>query len=658
MRYFFSLAILLLAVSMTVLPDDHGDSPLVATPVPVGGGPLEACVDVPGDLDYFLFAATSGRTYRILSSHMSGGMDSVLYLFDSDGRSILAVDDNSGTAGGSQIEWTAPRDGVFFFLVRHALATSGTGCYAVSVSAIQVDDHGNTPLTATPLAVGTAGKAGFLETSGDTDVFLFQAEIGYAYVLAVQRTSGRGAFQAVLLSGNGATHEEARIEVESEGELRWTAPATGTFFLEISRNAGDDPLGYDVRVSRSGYADDHANMPEDATMLETWGASLSGSIEVASDEDWFRFDATQNGEYTVTLSPEAEGRYRVLLVGADGVTLLDRQASSSGADVRLDWVAPNEGTYYLVVSASGAVGEYSLAIDTTLQLSALGSINPQGYSLDVEVAEGYAYLVVGTKGLLIVDVHDPARPFEVGSNSTRGYAQAVTLSGHYAYVANRGDGLTVVDVSDPMRPVEVGHLDTEGSAQAVFVQDHVAFVADQRGGLHLIDVGRPEEPSMIGSIVTRGFAQAVWVDDSVAYVALGDAGLELIDVSDPAAPESLGRVDLPGDAGDVVARDGVAYVAAGYRGVRILDVHDGAGPRELGFISTAGEALGIALSGTDVYVAEGGQGFSIYDIRDTQDPKRLAQFDTPGEALRVCVEQDKAYIADREAGLHIIQLLP
>ncbi len=649
----------LLVVGGTVaVADDHGDSPLAATLLSVGGDPASGCIETAGDVDYFLFSAVAGRTYRLMTTHLSSGMDTLLYLFDSDGRSILAVDDDSGTDGGSQVDWTAPRDGVYFVMVRHALSTSGTGCYAVSVAMLRVDDHGNDPLTATPLAVGAAARPGFLEQSSDVDVFLFQAERGYAYQIDIARTNGTGTVRLRLLAEDGARELATTTAGNEPGQIEWSAPSAGARFLEVSGSDVDGVLGYDVRVVQAGYGDDFGNSAAAADDLGTLGPAVSGRIEVAEDEDWFRFNAKQNGEYSLTVTPSDGAVFRAALVGADGTLLVDRTASASGSPIGIDWVAPNEGTYYVEVSSTGGVGSYTLRLDTTLELQLLGRFNPQGYSLDVRASGNLVYLIVGTQGLLLVDVTDPAHPVEVGSNSTRGYAQSLALGGGVAYVANRGDGLTILDVSDPMRPVEIGRLDTPGSAQAVALRGQLAAVADQRGGLQLVDVSKPTSPVLVKTVETSGFAQSVWIDGAFAYVAAGDAGLEIVSIATPASASSVARLSLQGEANDVVVAGGVAYVAAGYRGVRIVDVSTPASPSEIGFLSTAGEALGLAVRSSTLYVAERSGGLTVYDVSNPRDPKRLAQIATPGEALRVAVDGNHAYVACREAGLAIIELLP
>jgi len=660
MRTLSTLLVILVGLSWGLQADDHGDSPLSATPVAVGGDLIGACTDPAGDMDYFLFQALGGRTYLLLTSHLSTGMDTVLYLFDSDGGTILVVDDDSGDQGGSRIEWPAPRSGTYFAMVRHAQATAGTGCYDLSIGVLQVDDHGNDPLSATPLPIGERALDGFLETASDLDVFLFAVEAGYDYKVDISKTSGTGDIVLRLFGENGID-ELARTSTDGQdGSIRWSPERDGTLFATVSREGGngDGDAGYEIHASRPGYSDDHGNSASSASDVSASGDAVEGRIEVAGDRDWFRFAVRRAGEYTIAVDAVNGGIFRAALVGLDGETVLEEAAAFAGEEVRLTWVAPSDGAYFIEISLGSGTGSYVLSLDATLQLELLGQFNPQGYSLDLAAEDDLVYLIVGTKGLLVVDATDPTRPTEIGSNSTRGYAQAVAVRDTTVYIANRGDGLTILDASDPMRPVEIASLETLGSAQAVALHGNTAYVADQRGGMQIIDVATPANPKALGTYETLGFAQAVWIDGNIAYVALGDAGLEMVDVSSPGAPQRLGFVELVGDAGDVVVSNGIAYIAAGYRGVRIVDVSDPASPQELSFLSTAGEAMGVTLVGNRLYVAERTEGLSVFSVADPRAPVQVAHVDTPGEAMQVAVSGDLAYVADRESGMQIVRLLP
>ena len=101
-----SALVFLLLVGFAALADDHGDTPLAATPIEPDGTLVTGCVEEAGDMDYFLFHATAGRTYRATTSHSTDGMDSLLYLIGRDGQEILAIDNDSAGDVDARIVWT------------------------------------------------------------------------------------------------------------------------------------------------------------------------------------------------------------------------------------------------------------------------------------------------------------------------------------------------------------------------------------------------------------------------------------------------------------------------------------------------------------------------------------------------------------------------
>ena len=62
--------------------DDHGDDSTTATPASASGQAVAGTIDHAGDQDWFSFAAVAGKTYRLETGKLAGGMDTVLYLID------------------------------------------------------------------------------------------------------------------------------------------------------------------------------------------------------------------------------------------------------------------------------------------------------------------------------------------------------------------------------------------------------------------------------------------------------------------------------------------------------------------------------------------------------------------------------------------------
>lgn len=75
--------------------------------------------DSPGDQDWVTFTAQIEWLYTIQTSNLGPAADTYLYLYDTDGATLLAANDDYGGSLASQIEWTAPVSGTYYILVKH-----------------------------------------------------------------------------------------------------------------------------------------------------------------------------------------------------------------------------------------------------------------------------------------------------------------------------------------------------------------------------------------------------------------------------------------------------------------------------------------------------------------------------------------------------------
>jgi hypothetical protein len=89
-----------------------------------------------GDDDWLEFQASAATTYAIQTSELTANADTYLYLYDTDGTTLLVSNDDFGGALASSLEWTAPTTGTYFVRVRHWNPSVG-GCgtaYTVSIT--------------------------------------------------------------------------------------------------------------------------------------------------------------------------------------------------------------------------------------------------------------------------------------------------------------------------------------------------------------------------------------------------------------------------------------------------------------------------------------------------------------------------------------------
>jgi hypothetical protein len=129
-------------------PDGSWDQ---AVFVATNGGPVERNFQVPRDVDFIKFVGEPGKTFVIETLGLNPPTDTVLTLYDSDGTTELADDDDSGNPPpASRIVWTFSRRATYFAKVRNFNQNLG-GCdfrYQIQVQA--------EPFTPTPVPTPTS----------------------------------------------------------------------------------------------------------------------------------------------------------------------------------------------------------------------------------------------------------------------------------------------------------------------------------------------------------------------------------------------------------------------------------------------------------------------------------------------------------------------
>ena len=91
--------------------------------IPTNGYKETHNTHTPGDVDWFQFYAAQGFTYTITTAdtNNSGYADTILYLFEDDGSTLIASNDNDPALGYmSRIVWTPTESGIYYLKVHHS----------------------------------------------------------------------------------------------------------------------------------------------------------------------------------------------------------------------------------------------------------------------------------------------------------------------------------------------------------------------------------------------------------------------------------------------------------------------------------------------------------------------------------------------------------
>jgi V8-like Glu-specific endopeptidase len=223
---------------------------------------------------------------------------------------------------------------------------------------LTIDDHGNDASLATNVAL-PFNASGDIQRGTESDWFRFRAVAGVQYDF--ETTLGSLSDTTLRLIGPDGTTQLAFDDDGGNGRaslISWTAENDDTYFIVVdsfSSNTGT----YELTGS---YIDDFGNDAASSFFMSVPQSGIAGTIEGGSDEDWFSFEATEGVSYEFDTDAGSLTDTTLSLYDLDGTTVLDFN-DDDGSDLtsRINWLAPQDGTYYLAVgSFSSNIGSYLL----------------------------------------------------------------------------------------------------------------------------------------------------------------------------------------------------------------------------------------------------------------------------------------------------------
>jgi hypothetical protein len=516
----------------------------------------------------------------------------------------------------------------------------------------------------------------------------------------------------------------ASWDVVVAGNNAYVAAGTGGLRI-IQFRRGQDPVlvgCYDTPgVARGVAADDDVVYIADGDRgLRVWDVSNPvAPAEVGA------FEPIDGGEAWRVVIASAGGRdyaYVVGVVGDEGLRIVDVTDRSQPVEVgfcelgyrNVDVVVVGDYAYV------GGSGLHIVDISDRANPRPVGSLESQYPTLGLAVAGDYAYMLefffFGRRTLVVVDISDPAAPYEIrrverdDCDSTQSFGSDVALAGNYLYLAFWADEVrctacsgvfsnccpdrpTVItmDISNPTDPRWVADFFSSKicrSSQAIAVAGTRAYLVmapryeEWQGGVQVLDASDPAHLSGIGFSEIPS-DEAVWgerhplwdiaVAGDHAYIAAADAGLCIVDVSGQLlTPTEVGFYETLGLASDVAVGQSYTSAAGGEstatvgpflyavdgKSLRILDVAEETNPIAVGsYTVPGGQAIGVAVGDAGyAYVAAGGSGLFVVDVSDPANPAGVGNYDTAGHAEDVAVAGSYAFIADGGEGLQIVDV--
>lgn len=294
--------------------------------------------------------------------------------------------------------------------------------------------------------------------------------------------------------------------------------------------------------------------------------------------------------------------------------------------------------------AAGSEGLLIIDISTPTAPKYLGRYSQGENIWDVEVSDGLAY-VVYDGGLRIIEVTDPAAPWQIGappSNFTA--ARTLSLRDNYVYLGGNDSGgkISIFNVSNPTAPTSIFTTYAPGLQQAasegvrsIISTTNMIFISVGNAGFY---VWRPSLVPTDGSIVDTTSASDMAVAGNYAYLADSAGGLAIFDIQDPIRPKRTATLPsfhyaysdpFPFSPHALNVEGNLVFIRDYYNGILIFDVSDPSAPKHISTYTPtypASVGLGnIVASGNRAYVGTAG-GFDVVDLSDPAKPTKMAGY--------------------------------
>lgn len=255
----------------------------------------------------------------------------------------------------------------------------------------------------------------------------------------------------------------------------------------------------------------------------------------------------------------------------------------------------------------------------------VGSMRLLGHMRALAVSGSYAYLAIEGLGVQVVDISNPAKPWEVGWVTGQGNTTALTLDGNYLHTDQ-----AIIDVSHSDLPRVIGYYgSTSYGPQIVGRYAYVLYMSSRNSAhLHIVDISNPAAPRPVSRITTLYGSDSATPPPPPPLAVTGDTlfvGEAVFDISDITNPRDIGRLSYTVTSIKVIAKR--AYITSGDR-LYVLDLTNPRSPTEVGSVIIEGRIIDAAED--TVYVAHH-DGLRVVDVSDEVLPRWLRSLTTQPE---------------------------
>ncbi len=296
------------------------------------------------------------------------------------------------------------------------------------------------------------------------------------------------------------------------------------------------------------------------------------------------------------------------------------------------------------------------------EIRQIGQLETSGWAANVLVQDDTAFVADSEGGLVIINVTDPANPFQISVfDEDIDHIHGIDVHENLVYIADYTDGFKILDITDLEHPTQLGRFHDGGEVGAFTIFEDLAFIADFEDGLEIVNISDSTNPIEIVQYDTGiNYIFNVEIHSDLAYVSDFISSslkkLLILNISDLSNIEEIADYTIDGEVFSIDFVGDLAYMMCSYGGVKVYNIADPMALTEVGSYDDGGNALGMEFFENYAMIADGSDGLEFLDINDPTNITEAFHFDTVNAFCAVIVD-DTIYVACAEDGLEILQIL-
>ncbi len=146
--------------------------------------------------------------------------------------------------------------------------------------------------------------------------------------------------------------------------------------------------------------------------------------------------------------------------------------------------------------------------------------------------------------ILFFNVSNPALPQLLSGMLIDGECYDITVYGDYAYLSCGRGGIKIINLADPAAPYEVNRIEDIRQAYSAITVDHYLISCDHYYSATIYDIADPVNPVVVDSFATPQESFGLYQKNNILYVSNADT-LSMFSLENPAHPILRGTFDLP-----------------------------------------------------------------------------------------------------------------